>query len=771
MWGQLAKMFPGQKHSELSLFLGLHVFESGFWGIESSLRGEVLVIVACTLQYNVFRWLDLMPSSYLTKGEWEEPCPLFVSTENEDSKSRPSIATIHSQPLDLRRVSNSCHVESSFRYFRGSMKESRNWNKKRILALRNERFDMQKTTLKVYLMFWIENMFNLFGLEINMIVLLLASFVFLNVISLLYISFLAIFILLNRRIIRKLWPILVFLFACVLILEYFAIWKNQFSLVLNSQTESNLRCHDCWKSSKVHLLYCECCWLGLIVDDPRTLMSYFIVFIVACFKLRADKSPSLSGSFTYHQMMSQRKNNFVWKDLSFETKSMWTIFDYLRLYCYCHLLDLVLTSILVTGTLEYDILHLGYLGFAVVFFRLRLEILRNRNKIFKFLRMYNFAIIVLSLAYQSPFVGVFNEGKCGTVGYIYEVIGFYKYDYGFRITSRSALVEIVIFILVSVQSYMFSSPEFEHVSRYLEAEQIGAIVREQEKKATWKTAQLQHIRESEELKHQRNLQVEKMKSEMLDLQVQLHSMNSPHNRDQVSPGSGSLRRRSASFNLDRDVRAFQKEDLLCPSFTFKRDINETDKEETSLREGQKGSSDFILPSEKLGSPVSRGSISPTTEESTRHDLKDFYFGEISVVEEDTTHSIDEWKKESSKSGSKEHPLKSAAQLIGDGVSQVQSLGNQAVNNLANLLNVAQDGNPNGHSSDDDARLDEVESQNVEKKHLARTSSLQSDTSKTMSESVRTQLERICQHIWSQMRSNNDIVASFSFSFGASVYFL
>ncbi|KAJ8453235.1 hypothetical protein Cgig2_008119 [Carnegiea gigantea] len=496
---------------------------------------------------------------------------------------------------------------------------------------------------------------------------------------------------------------------------------------------------------------------GLIVDDPRTLLSYFLVFMFACFKFRADRSPSLSGAFTYYQMISQRKNIFVWKDLSFETKSIWTIFDYLRLYCYCHLLDLVLTLILVTGTLEYDVLHLGYLCFALFFFRMRLEILRKRNKVFKFLRMYNFVIIVLSLAYQSPFIGVFNEGKCGTVGYIYEVIGFYKYDYGFRITSRSALVEIIIFMLVSLQSYMFSSPDFEHVSRYLEAEQVGAIVREKEKRAAWKTAQLQHIRESEEKKRQRNMQVEKMKSEMLDLQSQLQSMNPPGNASQVSPVREGLRKRvSPSLNFDQDGRASDKEDLVSPSSNLARNVRTAAREQTMWGEEHRTTSDVI--SQLHGSPVSKRSESPTAEENTRQDSQQFSFGEITEIEEDTTHQSIKGNKETSTAKSKEHPLKSAVQMIGDGVSQVQSLGNRAVSNLANFLNVAhEDGDSRGSSSEDDGRFDQMESQNAEYTQISRTASTQSDESRTMSQSIKCQLVRIFRYVWSQMRSNNDIV--------------
>ncbi|KAK6120115.1 hypothetical protein DH2020_046151 [Rehmannia glutinosa] len=690
MWGKLAKMFPGQKHHDLSLFLGLQVYRQSFEGVEAGLRAKVLVIVACTLQYNVFRWLERMPSSLLNTGRSEEPCPLFVSAEdnssvvstsNGDNQTLSDSSELSSQriksnswssfllgnyqPSQDSSSSRGTHDGNNrkypFGYIWGSMKESHKWNKKRIVSLRQERFEMQKTTLKVYLKFWMENMFNLFGLEINMIALLLASFALLNAISMFYIACLATCVLLGRPIIRKLWPVFVFLFATILLAEYFAMWQNGTPLSQHLSSVTRAYCHDCWKNSNIYFQYCEKCWL---VDDPRMLISYFVVFMLASFKLRADHASSFSGTFTYHQMVSQRKNASVWRDLSFETKSMWTFLDYLRVYCYCHLLDLVLTLILITGTLEYDILHLGYLGFALIFFRMRLTILKKKNKIFKYLRMYNFAVIVLSLAYQSPFIGDFNAGKCETVDYIYEMIGFYKYDYGFRITSRSALVEIIIFVLVSCQSYMFSSSEFDYVFRYLEAEQIGAIVREQEKKATWKTEQLQHIRESEEKKRQRNLQVEKMKSEMLNLQSQLHGMNSPTACPDASHANEGLRRRkNASLNL----------------------------QDTGNHEKQDGNAnpDSVFPFNVYESPSSVRMETPFAVDFTKHQL-DSYISEITEIEEDVSDSVinDSDKAKKVKSQSKENPLASAVQLIGDGVSQVQSIGNQAVSNLVSFFNIA-----------------------------------------------------------------------------------
>ncbi|GAV80465.1 DUF3595 domain-containing protein [Cephalotus follicularis] len=771
MWGKQAGMFPGQKHSNLSLFLGFRVYEPSFWGIELGLRGKVLVIAACTLQYNVFRWLENMPNTFLNKGKWEEPCPLFVSAEespinvsipNGESKPSPDSgalsarregATSNSWPSFTSGLSQapnplpskaggsegSSSRKFTFGYLWGNSKESHKWNKKRILALRKERFETQKTLLKIYLKFWVENMFNLFGLEINMLGLLLASFALLNAVSMLYIALLAACVLLNRSIIRKLWPAFIFLSASILILEYCSIWSNVEPFGQHTPIETDVHCHDCWRSSALYFNYCRNCWLGLIIDDPRMLISYFVVFMLACFKLRADHLSSFSESSTYHQMVSQRKNFFVWRDLSFETKSMWTILDYLRHYCYCHLLDLVLALILITGTLEYDVLHLGYLAFALVFFRMRLEILKKKNKIFKFLRIYNFALIIFSLSYQSPFVGEFSAEKCETLDHIFEVIGFYKYDYGFRITARSALVEIVIFMLVSLQSYMFSSQEFDYVSRYLEVEQIGAIAREQEKKAAWKTAQLQHIRESEEKKNQRNLQVEKMKSEMLNLQIQLHNMNSTSNCGGTSPGSEGLRRRrGSSVTSNMGTVTLEK-----------------DKEEGILWEqGHVINEESISAYEAHEIPASLNTETPAAVKSPKHSMES-HLCEITEIEQDLVDSAFLDLDRRDKGQAKENPIISAVQLIGDGVSQVQSIGNQAVNNLVSFLNISpEDSDMNENSSAEDEIFDEMESQKPRYMGFHRSSSLQSDKS---SDATNLQIGRIFRHIWSQMQSNNDVV--------------
>lgn len=470
---------------------------------------------------------------------------------------------------------------------------------------------------------------------------------------------------------------------------------------------------------------------GIIVDDLRMLISYYGVFMFSCFKFRADQSSSLTGLETYQKILSHWKSASVLSDLSFETKGYWTFLDHLRLYGYCHLLDFVLSLILITGTLEYDILHLGYLGFALVFFRKRLKILKQGNKIFRFLRVYNFVVIVLSLAYQSPFVGDFSDIKSGYIEFINELVGFHKYDYGFRITSRSAFVEIIIFMLVSLQSYMFSFPEFDYVSKYLEKEQIGAILRQQEKKAAWKTAQLQHIRKAEELKHLRSLQVEKMKSEMLNLQNQLHNMSTDANCRNTSLEVDGLRERgNYSLDLHRE-NEFRKQDL---------DVN----------------TESIGPFDVNQSLLSEKSRNPLVPEYRKYSM-DSPHGIVEVRERTKSNDLLDLEIRNRYKPVRKNALVSAIQLVGNGVSQVRSLGNMAVNNLMNYLKIEREELESTEDSSEDEEYYEIENHNMGAEPLEPTFSTHSVNEHTVPDTACLQIGIIFRYMWSRMRSNNDVV--------------
>lgn len=292
MWGDKMEMFPKQRNYHFSILLGLKLHESSFQGLESGFRGKVVVIVACIFQYNIFHWLDHMPDDQTSPGKWGEACDLFGSKEEilsamskltntglyVDGWERAISQSWPSFGSEITRGQNSMSSEGRYynqgrkknqylyTYFWESCKGSQKWNRRRIIYFRRERLHKQKALLKIYTKFWIQNMFGLFGLEINMVVLLLASFAVLNAISLIYVACLATCVILNRRLLQRLWPMFVFLFASIVGLEYLALWLDMISTADGySSRKAPVTCHDCWRSSEHYFDFCKKCWFGMFI--------------------------------------------------------------------------------------------------------------------------------------------------------------------------------------------------------------------------------------------------------------------------------------------------------------------------------------------------------------------------------------------------------------------------------------------------------------------------------------------------------------------------
>ncbi|KAK1319860.1 hypothetical protein QJS10_CPB04g00742 [Acorus calamus] len=210
-----------------------------------------------------------------------------------------------------------------------------------------------------------------------------------------------------------------------------------------------------------------------------------------------------------------------------------------------------------------------------------------------------------------------------------------------------------------------SSREFEYVSRYLEAEQIGAVVREQEKRAARKTAHLHYLRKSEEQKHQRNLQVEKMKSEMLNLQIQLHSMSTGPNLRNAPPESGSLRRRRHSPNCDKSTSIPDNENIELENQNHIKNTEVLFPFDVIVPCKRNDDPTSQLGIEKHDSPLSGRSESPSV-------IENMEYSEITEVDDGDDSPLPN-ARDKPKVKARENPLISAVQMIGDGVSQVQSL--------------------------------------------------------------------------------------------------
>jgi hypothetical protein len=144
-----------------------------------------------------------------------------------------------------------------------TIKHTRQWSKKTMLALRKERYEAQIKTLRIYVKYLVENFFRIFGVEICMLMLLFASFAVLNVISLVYMAVVGLCSLLNRKTLKVFWPYFVTIFASFLVIEY--IFSGRLPPPWNAPElveECNTCCHTCWRSFTDNMDYCSKCWLG-----------------------------------------------------------------------------------------------------------------------------------------------------------------------------------------------------------------------------------------------------------------------------------------------------------------------------------------------------------------------------------------------------------------------------------------------------------------------------------------------------------------------------
>ncbi|KAH7277309.1 hypothetical protein KP509_39G044800 [Ceratopteris richardii] len=734
MLGQKLQLFPEQAHGPFCQWFGFRVFADGFWGLEAGFRSRVLVFASCILRYSALCWLKQLPASLQNSGKYDEPCCLFVpyprrynetvqerqplldgpeSGGSIDSDVLPEGSSIlpHTSVEGLRRTQSFPSAVSSesnlsaispgvrhnavdFIMVRSpSSRKTRQWSKMVMLALRRERYQAQLRTLSIYAKHLVENFFDLLGTEICMLMLLFASFAVLNIISLIYAAVLALCMLLNRKYLKAVWPYIVIASSSILVIEYLLYASGPPSWnVADLLKEHNTRCHTCWSDFQTDSAYCRKCWLGIVVDDWQTIVAYFIAFLFCCMKLRSNIRAGNADTSSFHEVILPPSDKLAWKEITYETKGQWTWLDRLRFFVYLHFLDIVLLLVFITGTFEYDVLHLGYLAFALIFFRMRHNILKTRNRIFGYLQIYNFVLIILSLVYQAPYLGdSSSDGKS-----IFDMIGLVKLAYGLDITSQTIVIDITIFFVVLIQSAIFRTKEFEQVLRYLEAEDMDAKLRAQEAKAAWKTEQLQGIRKMEEMKQQRRLQVEKMKAEMLNVHLDMDVLNS----------KGKLKERELVGHLNDPSKVAEtgcfhlssSDSNLPPSRTdgtLRRRMSFSDTR-SSLREEPLSSKVAELRANKDNNQLMENEA-PSSE----------------IIEESHSSScgpsISNPPAIKKKSSFAESSVRFGVQILGDGVAQVQTLGNKALESLTGFLNIDQN-----ESGDDETSATEESNDNGQK---------------------------------------------------------
>ena len=96
-------------------------------------------------------------------------------------------------------------------------------------------------------------------------------------------------------------------------------------------------------------------------------------------------------------------NSFLGWPLRLPAPNLLWLCTRLHVHVCRHYTDAVLITVVALCALENDVIHAGYLALALLLFRRRETLRVERSKLFKWMAIYNFAVIVLTLAFQAPF--------------------------------------------------------------------------------------------------------------------------------------------------------------------------------------------------------------------------------------------------------------------------------------------------------------------------------------------------------------------------------
>ena len=69
-------------------------------------------------------------------------------------------------------------------------------------------------------------------------------------------------------------------------------------------------------------------------------------------------------------------------------------------------MDIVLIAVVALCTVENDVIHAAYLAIALLLFRRRDALRFEGNKWFKWLPVYNFIVMLITLIYQAPWPSI-----------------------------------------------------------------------------------------------------------------------------------------------------------------------------------------------------------------------------------------------------------------------------------------------------------------------------------------------------------------------------
>jgi hypothetical protein len=238
-------------------------------------------------------------------------------------------------------------------------------------------------------------------------------------------------------------------------------------------------------------------WLGLKQSSVHSgmLVADFVLLLVVA-RIRRISEEELKQA-TY----SRYWHYLVGPVITIRESKTWR--DSVRYSVYRFSPFVILLLIFVAGTIHPDALSLIYVFFALLFIFRESTIYSQRNKIWRFARLYNFALILIILLYQIPVINLNTSAMSAA-----RVIGLRK----FSEEGGSILFSLFIFVLLGIQKRLFSRVEFDELVLSILDEEEKGVRMAQERFQEWKMERRREFQHVQEEKRKRRRQLDFLKA-------------------------------------------------------------------------------------------------------------------------------------------------------------------------------------------------------------------------------------------------------------------
>lgn len=134
-------------------------------------------------------------------------------------------------------------------------------------------------------------------------------------------------------------------------------------------------------------------------------------------------------------------------------------------------LHLIMVCIFMFATVQANLLSAGYVVFSLFFLYYDEMLYQKRNKLWNFIRFYNFLVLLAQICFQCPYFPYNGEPYSAQ-----QILGLYKYDDLASVFSTTgAIFDIIIFVLVTIQATVFESQVFVRIANEVQSQRANAI--------------------------------------------------------------------------------------------------------------------------------------------------------------------------------------------------------------------------------------------------------------------------------------------------------